>query len=286
MYRDRLLTIILSVATTWGLMQVRPERVAELEVDRLIVRQELIVSDTGEPWEKGYEQHQIPRGVYAKSLANGTAGLWVRSRLIKGEIDDPFDDRFHALERSGKRRGTPGHISWNMWVDDAWRQLAIIQGEELEETEAPQAQLNGNNHPGRLRFQSFRPDHPEPLTDAIIGQGRMSVGGGGFGGGGLPYPENGIDVWGGALVEHAVKDAPKLNLIDSRQGEPHKYQILAVDTRGITSSASPILESVGVAKLSWESVPGADGYIIVRDGRKYTDILRIEGATKIWQDPE
>ena len=83
----------------------------ETVVDRLIVRKELIVSDTGQPWEKGFEAHQIPRGIYARSLGEGPGGLWVRSRLIKGEIDDPFDDRFHALERDGSRRGSPGHIS-------------------------------------------------------------------------------------------------------------------------------------------------------------------------------
>ena len=87
--RDRLVTIVLSVAATYGLMRAAPEPMKELVVDRLIVRKELIVSDTGVPWEKGYEAHQIPRGVYAKSLGDGPGGLWVRSRLIKGEIDDP-----------------------------------------------------------------------------------------------------------------------------------------------------------------------------------------------------
>ena len=33
----------------------------QIDVERLVVRKELIVSDTGEPWEKGYEPHQIPR---------------------------------------------------------------------------------------------------------------------------------------------------------------------------------------------------------------------------------
>jgi hypothetical protein len=124
--KDRLLTIVLSVASTLGVVEANREKVDTLEVDRLIVREELIVSDTGDPWEAGYEQHQIARGIYARSLFDGPGGLWVRSRLIKGEIDDPFDDRFHALERSGARRGSPGHISWNIWADDAWRQLAII----------------------------------------------------------------------------------------------------------------------------------------------------------------
>lgn len=57
--KERLLTIILSVATTFGLMKAEtdtkqpPQRIKELEVDRLIVRQELIVSDTGEILGKG-----------------------------------------------------------------------------------------------------------------------------------------------------------------------------------------------------------------------------------------
>src|SRR3989304_1955812 len=111
--KDRLATILLSVASTFGLMQAVPDQPKVLEVDRLIVRKELIVSDTGQPWEKGFEAHQIPRGIYARSLWDGPGGLWVRSRLIKGEIDDPFDDRFHALEKDGSMRLGPGHISWN-----------------------------------------------------------------------------------------------------------------------------------------------------------------------------
>jgi hypothetical protein len=181
---DRIVTIALSVAVTLGLMKVGGEQPKELTVERLIVTKELIVSDTGMPWEKGYEAHQIPRGIYARSLWDGPGGLWVRSRLIKGEIDDPFDDRFHALEKDGSMRGSPGHISWNIWIDGAWRQMAIIQGEGLEPSEMPLKELTGGNHPGRLRFQTFRPRHNEPLTDALIGQGMMSIGGGGYGGGG------------------------------------------------------------------------------------------------------
>src|SRR5258707_13089174 len=194
--KDRILTILLSVATTYGLMQAVP-RQKELDVDRLIVRKELIVSDTGRPWEKGYEEHQIPRGIYAKSVSQGVVGgLWVRSRLIKGEIDDPFDDRFHALERDGSVRRAPGHISWNVWLDGAWRQMAIIQGEGLELSEVPLAEWNGGTHPGRIRLQTVRPGHSEPLTDALIGQGMMSLGGGGYGGGGLPFAGEVLELWG------------------------------------------------------------------------------------------
>src|SRR5689334_10992996 len=194
----------------------------QIDVERLVVRKELIVSDTAQPWEKGFERQQIPRGVYARSLWDGPGGLWVRSRLIKGEIDDPFDDRFHALERDGRSRGTPGHISWNAWVGGAWRQLAIVQGEALEPSEMPWAAYTGGNHPGRLRFQTYRPQHGEPLTDVVLGQGRMSIGGGGYGGGGLPYPGEVLEVWGGALVQRPlVAPAAPVVVSDDRSGEHH-----------------------------------------------------------------
>jgi hypothetical protein len=147
--KDRFLTIVLSVAATYGLMRPGSEPAKELEVDRLVVRKELIVSDTGAPWEKGYEVHQIPRGLYARSLGARPGGLWVRSRLIKAEIDDPFDDRFHALERDDSLRRAPGHVSWNVWLDGAWRQMAIIQGEGLELSELSRDRWNGRTHPGR-----------------------------------------------------------------------------------------------------------------------------------------
>src|SRR5262245_22229541 len=122
--KAHLLTIALSAATTFTLMQATQvtrerERPKVLEVERMVVTRELIVSDTGQPWERGFEAQQIPRGIYARSVGEkgSIGGLWVRSRLIKGEIDDPFDDRFHALERDGRMRTGPGHISWNVWID-------------------------------------------------------------------------------------------------------------------------------------------------------------------------
>jgi len=282
--KERLITIALSVGTTMGLMQAAPEQPRELEVDRLIVRKELIVSDTGEPWEKGYETHQIARGIYARSLHDGPGGLWVRSRLIKGEIDDPFDDRFHALESNGSRRGSPGHISWNMWADGAWRQMAIIQGEALETSEVEDQKWGGDTHPGRLRFQSFRPGHGEPLTDAIIGQGKMSLGGGGYGGGGLPYPSDVLELWGGELRQHGVA-APDAPIVVSDDGSgPRTYSLIAVGPNNNQTEASQSAKAKGLAKLKWDSVPGADAYIVFRDGKQITAPIRIEGSEKIWVD--
>jgi hypothetical protein len=282
--KDRLLTVALSVAATLGLMQAGVDQPKQLEVDRLIVRKELIVSDTGQPWEKGFEAHQIPRGIYARSVGEGTGGLWVRSRLIKGEIDDPFDDRFHALERDGSLRRAPGHISWNVWIDGAWRQMAIIQGEGVEPTELPPKDWSGGNHPGRLRFQTYRPGHNEPLTDALIGQGMMSIGGGGYGGGGLPYPAQVLELWGGDLRRQtiATPTAPRL-ISDDGSGE-HLYAIVAVGAQGNRTPASPTTKTSGRAKLRWDSVAGADAYVVLRDGKEITGLLRIEGSNKEWAD--
>ncbi len=257
----------------------------EIDVERLIVRREFIVSDTGEPWEKGYEKHEIARGLYAKPVGGkGVGGLWVRSRLIKGELDDPFDDRFHALERDGSRRGTPGHISWNAWVDGAWRQLAIIQGEALEPTESPPASWTGANHPGRLRFQSFRPDHQEPLTDALLGQGMMSLGGGGFGGGGLPAPTDVLQLIGGGVKTVPLGTPAAPRLLGEDGSGPHDYAIVAVAPQGRRSPPSAATKASGMARLAWDSVTGADAYIVLRDGQEIAGPVRIEGSEKRWAD--
>jgi hypothetical protein len=281
--KDHIVTALLSAAATAGALKIG-EQPRELTVERLIVKKELIVSDTGEPWEKGFEQHQIPRGIYARSVGEGTGGLWVRSRLIKGEIDDPFDDRFHALEKDGSLRTAPGHISWNVWLNGAWRQMAIIQGEGLEMSEVPRKEWDGGTHPGRIRFQTFRPHHGEPLTDAIIGQGMMSIGGGGYGGGGLPYPSEVLQLWGGEMTKAAapVPAAPKV-LGDDGSGQ-HEYAIIAVAPQGRRTAISAATKAKGLARLRWDSVPGGDSYIIVRDGKEIAGPLRTEGSQKEWTD--
>lgn len=282
--KDRLLNIVISSAAAMGLVHVQNSGPRELDVDRLVVRRELIVSDTGQPWEKGYEAHQIPRGIYARSLFDGPGGLWVRSRLIKGEIDDPFDDRFHALERVGVIRRAPGHISWNVWADGAWRQVAIVQGEAVEFSEVPLENWTGGNHPGRIRLQTFRPGHREPLTDALIGQGKMSLGGGGFGGGGLPLPSNVLELWGGGITLHGVAAPAAPSVVRDEGSSDHAYSIVAVGPQGSRSAPSPEVRAKGRATLRWDSVPGADAYEVFRDGRPITEPIRIEGSVKEWTD--
>lgn len=282
--KDRLLTVVLSMLATWGVTQATPAPVRELVVDRLIVRQELIVSDTGQPWEQGFEKQQIARGLVARAQIDGLTGLWVRSRLIETELDDPFDHRIHALNRDGSMFRAPGHISWNVWLDDNWRQLAIIQGEGLENSELPVEQWNGGSHPGRLRFQSYRPRHDEPLTDAVLGQGMMSLGGGGYGGGGLPYPEETLQLWGGKSQTLPLK-APAAPTIATDDGTGrHNYALVAIGAQGTRSPASPTVAARGHATLRWDSVPGADAYVVLRDGADVSGPLRSEGAQKEWRD--
>lgn len=267
-----------------ALEQANAQLKQELVVERLVVKKELIVSDTGKTWEEGFEEQAIPRGIYARSLYDGPGGLWVRSRLIKGEIDDPFDDRFHALERDGSIRTAPGHISWNAWIGGAWRQMAIIQGEGLDGSEIGKEEWSGGNHPGRVRIQSFRPHHDEPLTDALIGQGKMSLGGGGFGGGGLPYPAAALELWGGEVKTHALPtpDAPKV-LQDDGSGR-HEYAVMAVGSDGARSMTSAPVKANGLAKIQWDSVPGGDAYIVLRDGKELMEPFRADGSQKMWED--
>lgn len=279
---DRLITIVLSVTATLSLMKLGPKPPKQLTVERLIVTKELIVSDTGMPWEKGFEAQQIPRGLYARSVGDGPGGLSVRSRLIKGEIDDPFDDRFHALEKDGSLRRAPGHISWNVWIDGAWRQMAIIQGEGLEFSEVPLKEWSGGTHPGRIRFQTFRPQHGEPLTDALIGQGMMSLGGGGFGGGGLPYPREVLQLWGGEMQQAAMPTPAAPTVVNDDGSSDHQYAIIAVGAQGRRTAVSRATRAGGLARLRWDSVPGADAYVVVRDGREIAGPLRIEGSQKEW----
>lgn len=117
----------------------------------------------------------------------------------------------------------------------------------------------------------LRTGHGEPLTDAIIAQGMMSIGGGGYGGGGLAYPSEVLQLWEGEM-RHAVPTVLK----DDGSGE-HRYAIIAVGVQGRRTAASRATRAGGLAKLRWDSVNGANAYIIVRDGR---DRCALRGRTR------
>jgi hypothetical protein len=161
---------------------------------------------------------------------------------------------------------------------------AVIQGEALEPTEVPLREWSGGNHPGRLRFQSFRPRHNEPMTDALLGQGMMSLGGGGYGGGGLPYPKEVLQLCGGELRQGKAATPAAPTVLGDDSSGVHRYAIIAVGPQGRRTGASAPVTAKGRARLRWDSVDGADAYIVLRDGKQVTGPLRIEGSQKEWTD--
>ena len=162
--------------------------------------------------------------------------------------------------------------------------MAIIQGEGLELSEVPRERWSGLTHPGRLRFQTFRPGHGEPLTDTLIGQGMMSVGGGGYGGGGLPYPSEVLQLWGGVI---AGGDDSHPGGADRGQGR-RLARAPVCDHRGRRSGSSheslPGQPVPGTRDTSVGQRPGADSYLVVRDGKELGGPIRIEGSRKEWTD--
>ena len=130
--------------------------------------------------------------------------------------------------------------------------MAIIQGEGLEPSEMPLKKWTGGNHPGRLRFQSFRPQHDEPLTDVLIGQGMMSLGGGGYGGGGLPYPSEVLQLWGGEILQAAISTPAAPTVVKDDGSGAHQYAIIAV---GVQVVVRPYVKHSRKPK-GW---PGSDG---------------------------
>ena len=64
----------------------------------------------------------------------------------------------------------------------------------------------------------------------------------------------------------------------------HQYAIIAVGVQGRRTSASRVTKAGGRARLRWDSVPGADSYMVVRDGKEIAGPLRIEGSQKEWVD--
>ena len=162
--------------------------------------------------------------------------------------------------------------------------MAIIQGEGVEFSELPIEEWTGLSHPGRIRFQTFRARHGEPLTDALIGQGMMSIGGGGYGGGGLPYPSEVLQLWGGE-IRQATTPTPAAPTVVSDDGSgEHQYAIIAVGAQGRRSAVSRATKAGGLARLRWDSVPGADAYVVARDGKEVGKSLRLEGSQKEWTD--
>jgi hypothetical protein len=112
----------------------------------------------------------------------------------------------------------------------------------------------------------------------------MSLGGGGFGGGGLPLPGEALELWGGRVVEHAIATPTAPPLVKDDGSGAHTYAIVAVGVQGNRTAPSKSVTAAGLATLRWDSVPGADAYVILRDGQDQAGPIRVEGARKEWTD--
>ncbi len=112
----------------------------------------------------------------------------------------------------------------------------------------------------------------------------MSLGGGGFGGGGLPSASEVLQLWGGKLQESSVAK-PSPPIVMRHDGTaPHEYALVALGPQGTRSPTSAPTKANGRASLEWDSAVGADSYIVLRDGREIAGPLRIEGSRKQWRD--
>ncbi len=112
----------------------------------------------------------------------------------------------------------------------------------------------------------------------------MSVGGGGYGGGGLPYPSEVLQLWGGELRQAALRAPAAPKVVRDNGSGKHEYALVAVGPQGRRTAASPPAKANGLATLQWDSVPGADAYIVVRDGKELAGPFRLEGSQKQWTD--
>lgn len=112
----------------------------------------------------------------------------------------------------------------------------------------------------------------------------MSIGGGGYGGGGLTYPAEVLQLWGGKMQELAIPTPAAPSVVSDDGSGSHQYAIIAVGPQGRRTGASPAAKAAGLAKLEWDSVPGADAYIILRDAKEIAGPLRAEGVRKGWSD--
>ena len=117
-----------------------------------------------------------------------------------------------------------------------------------------------------------------------LSQGFNGGGQGGYGGGGLPYASEVLQLWGGELRQAPIPTPAAPRVLNDDGSGAHLYAIVAVGPQGRRSAVSPVAKAGGLAKLRWNIDAGADAYIVVRDGKEVAAPMRLEGAHKEWTD--
>ena len=221
--------------------------------------------------------------------------------LILTEIDDPVDLRFRRAPGKypdGPLAGTspPGNISgglhWDALTDGAWRQVAGVEGMSKDHPAPPPTAAD---HPGWLTVYTYPHHYDDRLRRMIVDDtGAMSLGGGGFGGNGLPAPAYGLHLFGGGMRLQAVKPPPQPKA--TAAGKPgdmqYVYQIVACDSKGHESEPSiaaivrgpTSLTKDDFIKLQWDQCVGAETYLILRNGERLNLTFRGEGTVKSFAD--
>ena len=123
------------------------------------------------------------------------------------------------------------------------------------------------------------------VTMALVSSASPSaaLAGGGYGGGGLPLPAHVLELWGGTLSSQRTKTPGAPRVVSDDGTGAHEYALIAVDAEGRRTAQSSVIIANGIAKLAWDSVAGAEEYVVVRDGQELAAV-RVEGSEKVWQD--
>src|SRR5262249_57759906 len=88
---------------------------------------------------------------------------------------------------------------------------------------------------------------------------------------------------GGEVRQKDLLPVAPIVVSDDGSGN-HESAIIAVGPQGRRTQVSNAVKSSGLARLKWDSVNGADAYVVVRDGKEISGPLRIEGSNKEWKD--
>jgi hypothetical protein len=93
-----------------------------------------------------------------------------------------------------------------------------------------------------------------------------------------------LQIVGGEMKTIAVSTPAAPTILSADGSGDHAYALVAVSATGKRTAPSSAAKANGLAKLRWDSIEGADAYVVVRDGEEITQPIRLEGSHKVWRD--
>ena len=89
-----------------------------------------------------------------------------------------------------------------------------------------------------------------------------------------------FQLWGGEFQSQPVA-TPAAPCVARHDGSGKTtYSLVALGPQGTRSTPSPSIDAAGHATLRWDSVVGADAYLVLRNGQVITEPLRSRGIGK------